>query len=331
MKKRKIISLVSLMTILSLMATGCGKEIEVKNGSKVAVSFDGDKLTATEYYEKIKEDNISTLIEMIDHSLFDEQYPTDDEESEEIEKQINQIKQYYGDNEENYISIIQQYFGVDTEEELRDKLSLEYKRNKAVEEYIKENLTDKEIKNYYEENIYGEVSASHILIAVNLADSASDEEKEKAEKEAKEKAESIIAELKNGKSFSTLAKKDSDDTATAPNGGDLGYFQYSDMVEEFSNALKGLEIDEYTTEPVKTQFGYHIILKTGEKDKPKLSKVKDEIKETLKDKKLEEDSALYYRSLKSIREEKNIKWNDTVLEKAYTDYINKLIDNATSS
>ena len=53
------------------MLTGCGKEVEVKNGSKVAVSLDKNKYTATEYYEKIKEANISTLIDTIDHDLFD--------------------------------------------------------------------------------------------------------------------------------------------------------------------------------------------------------------------------------------------------------------------
>ena len=46
-----------------------GKDIEVKNGSKVAVSVKKDKYTATEYYERIKEDNISTLVDMIDKDL----------------------------------------------------------------------------------------------------------------------------------------------------------------------------------------------------------------------------------------------------------------------
>ena len=139
--KRKTI--IGLITILSLtLLTGCGKEIEVKNGSKVAVSLGKNKFTATEYYEKIKEDNISTLIDMIDHSILDSKYKTDSKETESIDKQINQIKSNYGQDENTYKSVLQQYFGVDSEEDLRDKLSLEYKRNLAVEDYVKKNIKD---------------------------------------------------------------------------------------------------------------------------------------------------------------------------------------------
>ena len=71
-----------------------------------------------------------------------------------------------------------------------------------------------------------------------------------------------------------LAKKYSKDEASASNGGDLGYFDLNEMVDEFSDAVKELKVDEYTKEPVKSSFGYHIILKTGEKEKPKLKDVK---------------------------------------------------------
>ena len=288
MKKKKSIIVLSTLLTVSLLVTGCGKEIEVKNGSKVAVSVKGNKFTATEYYEKIKEDNIGTLIEMIDHSLFDKTYKTDDEENNYVDDQINQIKSYYGDDEETLKSIYKQYFGVETESELKERLRLEHKRKKAVEDYIEKKLTDKEIKDYYNNKIFGKISASHILISVDVESTASDEEKEKAEKEAKEKAEKVIKELNSGKKFSTLAKKYSDDQATASNGGNLGYFELSEMVEEFSNAAKELKKNEYTKEPVKTQYGYHIILKTGEKDKPKLKEVKDEIKEKLREQKMED-------------------------------------------
>ena len=60
-------------------------------------------------------------------------------------------------------------------------LSLEYKRKLAVEDYIKDSLKDSEIKDYYNNNIYGQVKASHILIPVEVEDSASDEEKAESE------------------------------------------------------------------------------------------------------------------------------------------------------
>ena len=167
MKNKRIILGITTLLTISLLATGCGKEIEIKNGSKVAVSTKGDKYTATEYYNKIKEKNISTLVEMIDHNLLDKKYKEDEEEKKYIDEQINQIKSYYGSSEESYNAVIKQYFGVDSEKELKNKLSLEYKRQKAVKEHVKDGIKDSEIKKYYEENTLGQVKASHILISIN--------------------------------------------------------------------------------------------------------------------------------------------------------------------
>ena len=330
MKKKKLFICLSALLALSLVTTGCGKEVEVKNGSKVAVSVTDEKFTATEYYEKIKENNITELIDMIDHSLFDKKYKTDDEETKAINSQIDQIKNNYGSDETTFNNIIRQYFGAENEDELRTILSLEYKKKIAVEDYIKNNIKDDEIKKYYEENIYGEIKASHILITPDVKSDATDEEKEEAEKKALEKAKEIIKKLDDGESFEKLAKEYSKDESNASNGGDLGYFNLDDMVEEFSNAAKELKVDEYTKEPVKTEYGYHIILKTGEKKKPKLKEVKDDIKNKIKDKKLDEDSSLYYVALKEIREENKIKWNDDKLKKAYNEYMDKLIENSKS-
>ena len=328
MKKKRIVTALSTLLIVSIIATGCGKDIEVKNGSKVAVSVKKDKYTATEYYERIKEDNISTLVDMIDKDLLSKKYKSNKEEKEEIDKQLEQIKSYYGANEATYKSILKQYFGTDDEDVLRDKLSLEYKRKKAVEDYIEKNLKEDEIKKYYEEEVFGKVKASHILITVKVSDTATDEEKEAADNKAKKKAEKIIKELNEGKKFSSLAKKYSEDNSNATNGGDLGYFELNDMVENFSNALKDLKKDEYTKEPVKTEYGYHIILKTGEKDKPTLKKAKKEIKEKLREQKLNDDQSIFYSSLKAIREENKIKWNDDTLKKAYNKYVDELIENS---
>ena len=292
-RNNKIIGLISVL-LITLVLTGCGKEIEVKNGSKVAVSVSKNKFTATEYYEKIKKENISVLIDMIDKSLLEKTYKTDDEETKSINNQIDQIKSYSGDNEDTYKQMLRQYFGVESEDELKEKLSLEYKRKLAVVDYLKDNLKDDEIKKYYEESVYGEVKASHILITVDAKEDATEEEKEEADKKALETAKKVIKSLEEGKSFKSLAKKYSKDEATASNGGDLGYFELDTMTEKFSNALKELKKDEYTKEPIKTEYGYHIILKTDEKEKPSLDDKKDDIKEKLANQKLNNDSAIYY-------------------------------------
>jgi len=169
------------------------------------------------------------------------------------------------------------------------------------------------------------------LISVDVDDDATDEEKEKAEKKAKKKAEKLIKKLENGADFSELAEKNSDDEASAANGGNLGYFDLDDMEDDFAEAVKELSVDEYTKEPIKTTQGYHIILKTGEKDKPKLKKVKSDIKEKLTEEKLDSSSTIYYETLMEIREEKNITWNDDTLKEAYEEYMENLIEQAESS
>ncbi len=327
MKNIKKVAYLSIVLVITLLLTGCGKEIEVKNGSKVAVSTKGEKFTATEYYEKIKEDNISTLIDMIDTSLFKEKYLKTESEDNYVEDQISQIKAYYGEDEATYQQVIKSYFGVEDEKELKTKLRLEYKRNQAVADYIKDNLTEKEINDYYENYISGEIKASHILIAVNVAADATEEEKTAAEEAALKKAKDIIKKLNKGEDFAKLAKKYSDDEGSAAKGGDLDYFTPETMVTEFSDAAIALKVDEYTKEPVKTQYGYHIILKTGEKDKPKLEEVEDTIKETLKDSKLNADPTLYYTALMKVREENEVKWNDSTLKSAYEKYMDRLISN----
>jgi foldase protein PrsA len=330
MKKKILISLSALL-LISTITTGCGKTAEVKNGAKVAVSTNEEKITATEYYDEIKKDSISKLINMIDKGILEKKYKSDDKENEAVKKQIDQIKQNYGSNESTYKSVLQSYFGVSSEDELEDMLRLEYKRNEAVKDYIKKNIKDDEIKKYYEENIYGEVKASQILISSSAKSNATDDEKAKAEEKAKKKAEEIIKKLNKGEDFAKLAKKYSDDDATKSNGGDLGYFDLSDMEETFGNAVKKLKVNEYTKDPVKTTYGYHIVLKTGEKDKPKLNKVKSKIKDKLTDEKINSSNTIYYETLMNIREDEKIKWNDDSLKRAYEDYMNNLIKQADSS
>lgn len=328
--KNKTIYLMVILFV-TILITGCGREIEVKNGSKVAVSTKGSKYTATEYYNEIKKDNISKLVDIIDRDLLDKKYKSDSKEKEAIDKQIEQIKSYYVNENTDYDTVLKTYFGVDSEKELKEKLKLEYKRNLAVEDYVKDSIKDSEIKAYYDEKIFGEVKASHILISVDTKENATDEEKTKAEEKALKKANKVIEELNNGKKFSDLAKKYSSDKATSTNGGDLGYFNLDEMTEAFSNAVKELKKDEYTKEAVKTEYGYHIILKTGEKSKKKLKEVKSDIIEKIKTQKLKDDSSMYYQALKGFREKNKIKWNDDSLKKAYNDYANELIDNAKKS
>ena len=277
---------------------------------------------------KSKVSNIATLVDMIDHQLFDKKYGKTKEEDEQVKEQLKSLKDQYGEDEDTYTAVLRQYFGVQTEKELEDMLRLEFRRNAAINDFIEKNIKDKEIEKYYEKEVYGEVKASHILITPSVSEDASTDEKKTAEEEALKEAKKIIKELKNGKKFADLAKKYSKDEASASNGGDLGYFDLNEMVDEFSDAVKELKVDEYTKEPVKSSFGYHIILKTGEKEKPKLKDVKDKILETLREEKLNEHPALYYQTLIDIRKDKKIEFKDDKIKKQYNELMDQLVESA---
>ena len=329
---KKIVKVTASALAICLLVTGCGNNAELKDNNTV-VKTDEGKITADALYENLRDKyGISVLVDMIDHQLFDEMYKTDDTEEETINAQIEQMKSQYNNDEEAFQAAITQYLGVEDEDELRDMLSLEYKRNLAIEEHVKNSVTDDEIQKYYDDEVIGDIKVRHILIKPETTDDMSTEEQTEAEEKAKKEAEDLIKKLDDGADFEELAKEYSDDTGSASDGGLIDYFNKDDNMDEaFLNASIDLEEGKYTEEPVQSSFGYHIILKLDQKKKPKLNKVKNDIIETLAEEKLNEDAALRYNALIEIREEAGIKFNDDSLKKDYDELMQQLIDSVNSS
>ena len=115
----------------------------------------------------------------------------------------------------------------------------------ASEKYVKSHpVSDDEVKAAYDSevaNMPKEYKARHILV------------------ETKEAADTVIKELQAGGDFAKIAKAKSKDPGSAAKGGDLGWFSAQTMVKPFSEALAKLEKGKTTTEPVQTQYGYHVI------------------------------------------------------------------------
>ncbi len=128
-------------------------------------------------------------------------------------------------------------------------------------------ITDDEIRKFYNENgdmlAVPEIKASHILVST------------------KEDAQNAIDRIKGGEDFAKVAKEVSS-CPSKSNGGDLGFFGRGRMVPEFEQAAFALEKGQ-VSEPVQTQFGYHVIIKTDEKgaEKPAFDTVKEQIRQTL--------------------------------------------------
>lgn len=329
---KKIVKVTASALAICLLVTGCGNNAELKDNNTV-VKTDEGKITADQLYESLRDKyGIALLVDMIDRQLFEEKYKTDETEEETIDAQIEQMKSQYSNDEDAFNAAITQYLGVEDEDELRDMLSLEYKRNLAIEEHVQDSITDDEIEKYYDDEVIGDIKVRHILISPETTDDMSTEEQTEAEEKAKKEAEDLIKKLDDGADFEELAKEYSDDTGSASDGGLIDYFNKDDNMDEaFLNASIDLEEGKYTEEPVQSSFGYHIILKLDQKKKPKLNKVKNDIIETLAEEKLNEDAALRYNALIEIREEAGIKFNDDSLKKDYDDLMQQLLDSVNSS
>jgi peptidyl-prolyl cis-trans isomerase C len=146
--------------------------------------------------------------------------------------------------------------GLEHDSEVEDKVERyreQAMRETFIDRFLRDQVTDDKIKAKYDEMMKAtpaeeEVHARHILV------------------DSEDKAKEIIKKLEGGEKFEELAKAGSD--GTAQNGGDLGFFTKDQMVPEFADAAFKLQPGEYTKEPVKSQFGYHVIRVDERRSKP---------------------------------------------------------------
>lgn len=303
-----------------LLVTGCATS-HLKNGEESVVEFKNGGISAQELYEKLKKENgLNALTTMIDTELLDRKYKKDDAdvEKEYIRQVIDGLKD---DWKEKFEDNIKTYYGASNESELRDYIRLTYRRNKWYDEYALSQVNDTQISDYENSSLVGDMELSHILITSKASNNASTEEKEKAENEAKEKAQEVINRLNNGEKFEDLSKELNEDNAVKDNGGYLGkdINDRSSYDKNFLDAAIKLEVGKYTTTPVKSQFGYHIIYKASQGEKPSIDKVKDAVKEKIANDMRSADSNFNANAIKALREEYGLKITDSDLKKSYED------------
>ncbi len=184
--------------------------------------------------------------------------------------------------------------GYDKEPEFVARIN-EVKRGMLRDENIRRTVsaavvTDDEIRKFYNEHgdmlAQPEVRASHILV------------------ETLEAAQGALKRIKDGEAFADVAK----DVSLCPSrdvGGDLGFFRRGMMVPEFEEAVFAMNNDD-VSEPVQTQFGYHIIFKSGEKGtkKPPFDEAKASIEQILQ---LQKQNELFIRKVEEFQKKYEVK------------------------
>ena len=180
---------------------------------------------------------------------------------EEVQGELEKIEYFLESNPNSKGKSLEEI--LETQGSNISELKSEVRRTLALSIYLDERVSDDEKRSYFEANksaFNGEkVKASHILIGTT--ELKTDAELEKA----KQKIEEAKKEIDNGADFAEMARKYST-CPSAEKGGDIGFFQRKgSLVEEFAKVAFSMEVGEIS-EPVKTQFGYHIIKVTGKEE-----------------------------------------------------------------
>ncbi|WGV96470.1 peptidylprolyl isomerase [Bacillus stercoris] len=251
--KKIAIAAITATSILALSACSSGDK-------EVIAKTDAGDVTKGELYTNMKKTaGASVLTQLVQEKVLDKKYKVSDKE---IDNKLKEYKTQLGDQ---YTALEKQY-GKDY---LKEQVKYELLTQKAAKDNIK--VTDDEIKEYWE-GLKGQIRASHIVVA------------------DKKTAEEVEKKLKKGEKFEDLAREYSTDS-TASNGGQLGWISKDNeqLDSTFRKAAFKLKTNE-VSDPVKTQFGYHIIKKTEERGK--YDDMKKELKSEVLEQKLNDSNAV---------------------------------------
>lgn len=310
----------------TIVLTGCTKVPKLQNGQEVVADINGKQFTAEDFYASMRDVYGTTaLVNMVDDYIISQELTEDMSKSAKTtaSAQFKSYKSSLGDNFKNFLS----QYGYTNEEDFEKDIIKNEERQAVLKKYVNSTIKEEEINKYYNDNIYGEMTVRHILIIPEVKDTMSDDEKAKAKEEALAKAKLLINQLSESKDlekdFTELAKKESNDTGSASEGGLISNFtNESGFAEEFFNASKDLEVSKMTTEPVETQFGYHIIYKVSQNEKPTLDSVKDKVISKLTTDALAKENATYVYWI-GLREKYNLNIYDDAIKSKYNAIISQ--------
>ena len=297
----------------------------LKDGTQPIATISGETITADDLYAEMKKTyTIDTFLTFADSIVLDKLYPETDELKKEIEELANQYYSYYvGENgfqskEEFIIAFGQQYgLNLQNENDFFEYLSLNKKRELYYGDYTKKLISDKDVEKYYESDVVGDIDTKHILVRTGQEGSLSD-------KDAKALAESMIKKLNSGTSWEDVIKENEDKIVNE----ELGFQAFNAPLDEaYVKEMKSLKVGTYSKKPVKSSFGYHIVYKIEQKEKPKLDDVKDAIIDVLVAELEQKNQNLSIEAFINMRKEHNLEFTDTVFKEEYEESIKNIIKN----
>lgn len=270
------IPLILLMALITYYVT-------VPKTDDYVAKINGEKITQSELNKELVSqygtDVLSTLItnKVIELEAVKKKITVSDKE---VQEELDDLQNSYGGKEAFEAALESNAM---TLQDAKDNIKTYLTTTKLIEPTI--DITEKELKTYFKENKdtfsqEEQVQASHILV------------------EDEDTAQEVEKKIKKGEDFAELASEYSTDTASASNGGNLDYFGKGVMDEGFEKAAFSMEIDEIS-DPIKTDYGYHIIKVTGKKaaKEATFENSKDDIKTALMNEKINANYSTWLSSL----------------------------------
>lgn len=231
--KKIIVSLGIAGAVLSLSACNL-------SASNTIVQSKAGEITKEEFYNELKaQTGDQVLQQMVETMVLAKEYKVTEKE---IDERIKEYTEQFGGEEGLHQALAQN--GMTDKKVFKKNIERELLAEKAATDGVK--VSEEEVKKEFEEKYKDEIKASHILV-----------KDEKIAKEVKER-------LDKGEDFAKLASQYSIDPSSKDNGGDVGYFTKGRMVSEFDQVVFSLDVNQ-VSEPVKTEYGYHIIKVTDKK------------------------------------------------------------------
>lgn len=315
-------AIIILLLAINIILIVNGHKVKLSDGKEIIASVDGKDFVADDLFDELKEQyGSNNLLNMVDKYIISKEVKDDSDAKTKAKENLESIRSQYESAGYEWETVLTQY-GYSNEDELLNELTTSIQKENVAKQYLKDNLTDAEINEYYENQVYGTYTVKHILIKPATTDSMTDEEKSAAEDAAKAKAQEVINKLNNGEDFTSLVKEYSEDTGSVDNEGLVENFTKGDVDDAFFTETNNLKNGEYSKEPVKSSYGYHVILRVSSTDKKALKDIKDEVMEKIVENKLSDDSTLYTKTWVDIRKKYNFTINDTTLKNAYEKTIN---------
>ncbi len=287
-----------IVTVLLLIATGCGKKNTKADEGTIVATYKGGQVTEKEFNGFLGADKFFNYSQM--YALYESsptfkkdmlnqyigmQYLIKDASEDIVKKaeksakdQMDQFQKSMTDkqNKDQYTKMLKE-LGIEEPD-----LQLYMKRQLILADLLKQKFPDDQVKAQYDKDIkenkdkFTKATVDHILIALKDPNTNKDI---RTKEEALKRAQEVEAKLKNGGDFAALAKEYSDDPGSKDSGGQYKDADVNSWVPEFKKAALELPLNTIS-DPIETQYGYHV-MKVESRTEGKYEDVKDQVRSEL--------------------------------------------------